>query len=281
MNAGNGSAWIGASALQGGKGYAPSPLGQIHYRAVGTGTDTPILLLHQTPLGLVEYVDVQAMLARGGRHSIASDNPGYGYSDLLPASVTIDDLANNLLALLDHLRLERVIVAGHHSGAAIAAAFAARQPQRTAAVILHGSPLYTAQERAQRLARPAADMTLLPDGSHFSNKFAAIATHAGSDPDTLASVTWAVLGQFLCGAHSPTYEAVFANDMAPDIAAIRAPTLLLSDTDDSLHAMDLKVASLRPDFRYQEFSNGRSFALMQHAQAWANVVIEFARVHGL
>jgi pimeloyl-ACP methyl ester carboxylesterase len=94
--------------------------------------------------------------------------------------------------------------------------------------VLHGSPLHAAEERAERLARP---------------------------PANLASVTWAVLGQFLSGPYSPTYNAVFANDLPPDIAAIRAPTLLLSDRHDLLHPNDLKVAAMRPDFTYQEFSS--------------------------
>jgi pimeloyl-ACP methyl ester carboxylesterase len=267
--------------LRGGKGYASCPLGQAHYRAVGDSAAAPFLLIHQTPIGLVEYIDVQSALERRGRRSIAADNPGYGSSDPVPAPVTVADLADNLIALLDHLAVAKVIVAGHHTGAAIAAAFGARHPARTAGVVLHGAPLYTPDERATRLARPDADLTLKSDGSHLADAFTKIYSLVGPDPENLASVTWATLGQFFCGPSSPIYKAVFANDMAPDILAIRAPTLILTDRHDVLHEKDRKVAAMRPEFSYQEFSAERSFALMRHPDAWAESVESFARTHHL
>ena len=279
--AGVGYSWTGAAALRGGKGYAECHLGQLHYRSMGRGGGVPFLLLHQTPFGLTEYVDIQPALARAGRRSIASDNPGYGLSDPPPESVTVMDLAQNLVGLLDHLGIEKAIVAGHHTGAAIAAAFAARHRDRTAGVLLHGCPLYTASERAERLARSPVEVALKADGSHFSDNFQRIYANAGPVPANLASATWAILGLFMGGAHTPTYTAIFSNDMAPDLAAIRAPTLVLSDTNDSLHDNDRKAASLRPDFAFQLFSNGRSFALMQEPERWANTLVTFAKTHNL
>ena len=277
--AGVGMDWKGAGALSGGKGYAPTPLGQIHYRAVGEGAGTAILLIHQTPIGMAEYVDVVPALVRGGRRVIVSDNPGYGMSDPAPDGVTIADLADNITALLDHLKVARVIVAGHHTGAAIAACFAARHPDRTAGVVLHGSPIYTPAEQAERLARPSAGPELKADGSHFTDTFRSISTLISATPEQTASVTWAVLGQYLSTPHSPVYKAVFSNDMAPDIKAIRAPGLVLTDSSDSLRDHDKRVAALRPDFTLREFSTGKSFALMRQPQRWADMVLAFAEAN--
>ena len=60
-----------------------------------------------------------------------------------------------------------------------------------------------------------------------------------------------------------------------------APTLLLSDTADPLVRMDRKAAALRPDFSCRDFSDGGSFALMRAPLHWAEVVVEFARAHGV
>jgi pimeloyl-ACP methyl ester carboxylesterase len=268
--------WTGASALRGGKGYAPGPLGQIHYRCVGEGPGAAFLLIHQTPIGMVEYVDVQPALARAGRRSIVSDNPGYGSSDLPAGAVTMAQLADQLRALCDHVREPRVIVVGHHTGAAIAAAFAARHPALTAGVVLHGSPLFDASERAERLARPAAAFPLAADGSHLADVFRRIGAHAGVDAQSLSAINWATIGAYLAGADLPVYRAVFANDMAADVKAIRAPTLVLTDRDDALHANDQRVVKLRPDFTMQTFSEGRSFALMREPERWAQVLIDFS-----
>jgi pimeloyl-ACP methyl ester carboxylesterase len=279
--AGNGERWVGGSALKGGKGYAAAPLGQIHYRTIGDGAATPILLIHQTPIGMAEFIDIQPALARLGRRSIVSDNPGYGLSDPPPGPISVPDLADNLIGLLDHLAAPKVIVVGHHTGAAIGAAFAARHPQRTAGVVLQGCPLYTAEERAERLARPQADVTLKRDGSHLSQMFHGMSGYLGPDSDNLAAITWATLGIFMAATPSETYKAVFSNDMAEDLRAIRAPTLILTDSGDTLHQSDLKAAAMRPDFSLKVFSSGKSFALMGEPQRWAETLAAFADVHHL
>jgi pimeloyl-ACP methyl ester carboxylesterase len=276
-----GPQWSGARALAGGKGYAPCPLGQLHYRDLGPRRKTPFLLLHQTPLSMIEFADVQPLMAQRGRRSVAIDNPGFGLSDPAPEHVTVEQLADNLLGLLEHLQIGRVIVAGHHTGAAIAAAFAARHPRRTACVILHGTPLYSASERAERLARPAGDMELKPDGSHLSGMFKPIYGIMGPDPSNLSTATWATLGAFMAGPAPPAYKAVFAHDMAPDLLAIRAPTLILSDSHDILAANDSRAARLRPDFTLREFSSGGSPALTQHAPLWVETVLRFATERAL
>ncbi len=44
--------WMGAGLLKGGKGYAPNPMGQVHYRDIGPkdGKKPVILLLHVVPM---------------------------------------------------------------------------------------------------------------------------------------------------------------------------------------------------------------------------------------
>jgi len=279
--AGAGEDWVGSPALNGGKAYAACPLGAMHYRMLPGDVDlardaVPILLIHQTPFGLAEWVDIQPLLAAKGHTVIAPDNPGYGMSDAPPQGVTVAQLADNLIGLLDQLGITKVMVAGHHTGAAIAAAFAARHPARTAAVVLHGCPLYSAPEREERLARVGREFKPQADGSHLAEMFRAIHGIAGRQSAALAAATWATLGSYLAGTNPPTYKAVFANDMADDIARIRAPTLILTDTSDSLHAKDQQVAKIRSDFILEEFSQGGSFSLMLDPQAWAQRVSAFA-----
>ena len=277
-HAGVGEEWTGASALAGGKGYMQCRLGALHYRRLrgqaGGERATPILLLHQTPFGLAEWVDIQPLLADTGFDTIAPDNPGYGMSDPPPDSVTIADLADNLADLLDGLSVERVAVAGHHTGAAIAASFAARHPDRTASVVLHGCPVYSAAERESRLAQAAPQIQLRGDGSHLSETFAAIHSRAPF-PRGLSTANWGTLGAWWAGFDTPTYRAVFANDMTADLDRIRAPVRILTDTSDSLHEQDREVAGRGNNFSLEVFSDGGSFSLMLDPQRWAGRVAEF------
>ena len=279
--AGVGENWMGATALAGGKGYAQCRLGALHYRRLGRNTDgrsnPAVLLLHQTPFGLAEWVDIQPLLAEMGFDTIAPDNPGYGMSDPPPDSVTIADLADNLVDLLDDLSVEKVAVAGHHTGAAIAASFAARHPDRTAGVVLHGCPVYDAAERESRLAQAAPQVHLREDGSHMSEIFSAIHSRAPI-PRGLSTANWGTLGAWWAGFDTPTYRAVFANDMAADLDRIRAPTRILTDRGDSLHEQDRQVAARRADFSLEVFSDGGSFSLMLDPRRWAERVAEFVAI---
>ncbi|MCY3605489.1 MAG: alpha/beta fold hydrolase [Gammaproteobacteria bacterium] len=276
--AGVGEEWKGAAALAGGKGYAQCRLGALHYRHLrassGDAAKPTILLLHQTPFGLAEWVDIQPMLTEMGHDTIAPDNPGYGMSDPPPDSVTIADLADNLVDLLDHLDVKQVAVAGHHTGASIAASFAARHAERTACVVLHGCPVYDEAGRASRLAQAAPQIHLREDGSHLADIFSAIHSRAPF-PQGLSTATWGTLGAWWAGFDTPTYRAVFANDMAEDLDRIRTPTRILTDRGDSLHEQDKQAAARRSEFSLEVFSDGGSFSLMLGPQKWAERVAAF------
>ena len=277
--AGVGEEWKGAPALAGGKGYAQCRLGALHYRHLparsGGGRKPAILLLHQTPFGLAEWVDIQPLLTEMGHDTIAPDNPGYGMSDPPPDSVTVADLADNLVDLLDHLDVKQVAVAGHHTGAAIAASFAARHAERTACAVLHGCPVYDAGERKAKLAQASPHAPLREDGSHLADIFSAIHSRAPF-PRGLSTANWAALGAWWSGLDTPTYRAVFANDMTADLDRIRAPTRILTDRGDSLHEQDKQVAARRSDFSLEVFSGGGSFSLMLDPRNWAERVSAFA-----
>jgi pimeloyl-ACP methyl ester carboxylesterase len=177
--------------------------------------------------------------------------------------------------VLDALGMERVIVAGHHTGAAIAASFAARHGDRVSGLILHGTPLYNAGERAARLAAPDRPRTLSPDGAHLSDYYRYIRNYAGDHPRTALTANWSVLNWYLSGANDIAHEAVYRHDLEADLRAIAAPTLILSDARESLHANDVRARALRPDFRYHLFSDGGAHAMMLDPARWAEIAAAF------
>ena len=151
------------------KGYVDTPMGQVHYVEHGSGE--PIILLHQTAWAAQQYKNVIPALAARGMRVIAIDTPGFGMSDGPPLPPRIEDYADNLRHAFDGLGVKRAHIAAHHTGVSIAISFAARYPERVDRMALHGVPLYTAEEREVRLARPHFDQTPLPDGSHLKSRF--------------------------------------------------------------------------------------------------------------
>ncbi len=67
---------------------------------------------------------------------VAPDLRGRGGSAGLQGHAGMERHADDLLAVLDHLDVERAVVAGHSMGGFVAAAFADRHPERTAALVL-------------------------------------------------------------------------------------------------------------------------------------------------
>ncbi|WP_375285729.1 alpha/beta fold hydrolase [Sphingomonas sp.] len=269
--------WDGLGVLKGGKGYAPTPMGQVHYRLMGPADGPVLLLIHQTPWSLIEWADIQPCLAARGIRTLAVDTPGYGMSDAPEGKPSIQAYADNVVPVLDHLKLRRVAVAGHHTGAAVAAALAARHPDRVTGVVLHGAPNYNDAERAQRLAMPHPDLTLRPDGSHLSAYYAKLWKAQGVAPRNLATINWSTLNIFLAGASDVAHAAVYHNDMAGDLNRIAVPVLVLSDGGDALHQIDQRTGAMKPNFRYAKFSDGSAHSLLVEPARWSDTVGAFVK----
>jgi pimeloyl-ACP methyl ester carboxylesterase len=272
--------WPGNKVLNGGKGYVTTPMGQVHYRDVGPRGDTsPILLLHQSPMSMVEFAEIQTIFTELGKRTIAVDTPGYGMSDTPPNLPSIPELADNLVPVLDQLKLRKVVVAGHHTGAAIAVAFAARHPDRTSALVIQGVPLLTAEEDAKYLARPAPFKTEpKQDGTPIGRGFPPPDdTHPVLSAREMANETWMTLTSYQVG--QDIFPSVFRYDMWPDVKKITAPGLILSDKQDIVFQGSTRFAELRPDFTYEEFSQGGELGMMNNPERWSKTVADFVASH--
>ncbi|MBM3512986.1 MAG: alpha/beta hydrolase [Alphaproteobacteria bacterium] len=254
------------------KGYVETPIGQVHYREAGEGP--PLLLLHQTAWSSIQFRNAMAPLASRGVRAIAIDTPGYGMSDNFDHPPSIIEYATVLSSVMDGLGLTKASIAGHHTGASIGAAFASRNPARVQKLVMHGVPLYTPERRAERLAQPHFDQTPKADGSHLSSRFQRA---LGTTPKaSLEAVHWSTVNFYVAG---PTewygHHAAFKYDMAADLTAIKSPTLIISNTGDTLHAMMPQIQKMRPDFTYKTIEGGTFHIVFDDGANWANVVADY------
>ena len=265
--------WKGYTVLKGGKGYVTAPLGQLHYRDIGPRDKVPLVLLHQSPMSMIQWADVQNELASRGHRVITVDTPGNGLSDMPAHQPTIEELADNLVALLDELGLPRVLLGGHHTGAQIATAFASRHPTRVQALVLHGAAMFSDEDLARYQAgigkRPGTGRLPKADGSNFARPI--FGTPGDRRQELLDANAWLTITAYLTGPDLGHYAA-FHYRMRPDVLNIKVPTLIISDTGDEVHPIDKEVAKLRPDFSYIEFSNGNFMEFMTQPKKWADIV---------
>jgi len=117
--------------------------GDVEIAYLDEGAGEPIVLVH----GFASNKEVNwvnpgwvATLTGAGRRAIALDNRGHGQSSKLYDSAAYHSaiMAEDVRALLDHLRLERADVMGYSMGARITAFLALQHRQRVRSAILGG-----------------------------------------------------------------------------------------------------------------------------------------------
>ncbi|HEV2507858.1 MAG TPA: alpha/beta fold hydrolase [Mesorhizobium sp.] len=100
------------------------------------GRRAPIVLIHEMGGTLESWDDVVLPLSEFAS-VLRYDQRGVGLSEKVPGLVTIDQLAGDLVKLLDALSIEEpVAVVGNAVGASVAAAFSALHPERAAALVM-------------------------------------------------------------------------------------------------------------------------------------------------
>lgn len=105
--------------------------------AVSGGGGVPLLLLPGTACYIEDWDAMIAALPAGTR-TIALDFRGHGKSDVPAKGYTLEDLADDAVALIGHLALERCILVGHSLGGMVGALAAARSARIAALVLLEG-----------------------------------------------------------------------------------------------------------------------------------------------
>ena len=171
--------------------FPPSGL-TLAYEVSGMGP--PVLLVHGfASSGKVNWVDTGWVetLTEAGYQAITLDNRGHGQSDKPhdPEQYYPTQMAEDALALLDHLGIERAAVLGYSMGARITAFMAFHHPERVVAAIFGGmgmnliNGLSDGNDIIAGLRAPD-----LSDLTHpTARQFRIFADHTGSDREALAA----------------------------------------------------------------------------------------------
>lgn len=108
---------------------------KLAFAEVGDKQGKPVLLLTGTGTGRSQAYWFDAAARKAGVRLIVTDRPGYGHSDPHP-DLTFLNHVDDIVELLDHLRLARVAVAGMSGGGGYAMACGYRIPRRVERVVM-------------------------------------------------------------------------------------------------------------------------------------------------
>jgi pimeloyl-ACP methyl ester carboxylesterase len=110
--------------------------GIVHVRSAGPEQGRPVLLVHGFSVPSYVFDQTSADLAASGFHVIRFDLYGRGWSDRPDVDYDRELFANQLLELMDTLKIPKADVLGLSMGGAVVGRFAAEHPERVRSVVL-------------------------------------------------------------------------------------------------------------------------------------------------
>ena len=220
---------------------------------------------------------VLPLLGNAGFHTVAMDTPGFGLSDRPDTPVGIAGYASAIPSVLDALGWTRADTLGHHTGASIAASFAASHPARVGKLVLNGVALLSDAERAHFAGFRFEPLVAVADGSHLTAAWnqRLAATPGWTDLPAMHRHVVELLA-------NPTdyhwgFTAAFAHDLRADLLAITVPTLVLTNTGEDLFEASKRAVKLRPDFAFAALDGGTHDIVDEQPEAWVRAVTEWLR----
>jgi pimeloyl-ACP methyl ester carboxylesterase len=210
----------------------------LRYREIGTGD--PVVLIHGYSAALESQTGIANALASTNR-VVALDVRGFGRSSKFGAPERFGQLiVDDVVRLMDHLKIARAHLVGHSMGALIAANVTARYPARVASATLIAGPFY-------------------PDKATFAKEAAPWVADLENGKGLVDFMRWLFPKMEPKMAAGMSGQAVKLNDLPSLIAVMRTlpelaisrlpatvPVVVAVGTGDPLHPLSVQFAKASP-----------------------------------
>jgi non-heme chloroperoxidase len=245
---------------------------QIYYKDWGKGQ--PIVFSHGWPLSADDWDNQMLFFLSHGYRVIAHDRRGHGRSTQTGDGHDMDHYADDLRAVMDHLRLDNIIHVGHSTGGGEVVHYLARHGQKgvAKAAIISAVPPLMLKTPANPLGLPKSvfddlQAQLAANRSQFYQDIASGPFYGFNRPGvkTIEPVVHNWWRQGMIGGAKAHYDGIVAfsqTDFTEDLKKITIPVLVMHSQDDQivpyvaagpLSAKLLKNGTLKT---YKDFPHG-------------------------
>lgn len=221
----------------------------MEYAVDGPRTGTPVVLIHGFPFSK-EMWGPQVEALRRTHYVVAYDVRGHGGSEVGDGQYSVEYFVDDLIGLLDHLKISSAVVIGLSMGGYIALRAVERNPERVRALVLcdtrsesDGNEGKVKRAQQARLVRTEGMQKFAEPflkGVFYEKTF-------DSSPETVEMIRGQILGSSPLAVAGTLLALAARTDSTPSLFAIKVPTLILVGQHDALtppsasHAMKEKI----------------------------------------
>jgi aminoacrylate hydrolase len=212
---------------------------------------------------------------------VIHDHRGTGQSSRSQIHYTVDQMTDDLLVVMDHLKIEKAHLVGHSTGGAIGQTVAAKHPDRLISLVIYAS--WTKADPFFRRVFEARRALLTASGTAAYVRSTAIFLY----PDWWINDNIGEREKVVIPAFPPAeivasrIDAVVNFDRTADLPKIRIPTLVICAKDDFLTPpyFSRELARLIPAADFVELKRGGHCASETNTPEFNDAVLGFIARH--
>lgn len=231
-------------------------VGPIYYATYGDGP--PVILLHGG-MGNGDHFALQLPALVEAHRVIVIDSRGHGRSALPKQKLSYRVMAEDVVAVMDALKLERAALVGWSDGGSIALDVAINQPTRVSKLFVVGTNYDASGHKPRK--QPSSTFAA------YTAKCRADHARLGGTPETF---------QAMVTAMRPIWRSP-GGFTKKQLASIQAPTLVALGEHDELITVEhvREMAKLIPNAKATIFPNASHFVMWQDPKAFNAALVEF------
>ena len=210
----------------------------------GTANGHTVLLLHGNNFGGFYFGVIIEALAKAGFRVITPDQIGYGKSSKPIAPYNFNSQARNTWRILQHEKIERVMVIGHSMGGMLATRFATQFPKAVERVVVY-NPIGLADGRFSRPMTPIDEAYAQTLKTDYQSIRAGLGRYVAHDPSrwndeferyTRIRYSWTLSADWprLAMVQSLISQMLYGDPVVYDWPHIQVPTLAFGGAEDML-----------------------------------------------